>query len=171
MRFPCALNYHFFKFPSFVWQCPPTLQQHEFLGSHDGAASTFAAGLLVDLNLQTSIPDSYRPPPAPIPYDVVLGPPRSTDCDSDRGTIAGSNFESLAICEGLKVSDCKTQASSLPTSPRKFELPKSNEPNFSLSEEDDACPICLEGAALLESQEANILFILPFLTLFVCMGN
>ncbi|RVX09957.1 probable E3 ubiquitin-protein ligase RHB1A isoform X5 [Vitis vinifera] len=116
--------------------CPPTLQEHEFLTSHNGAASAFAAELLVDLNLQTSIPDTYRPPPAPIPYDVVLGHPRSTDCDPVGETINGS--------KGLRVSDCKTQASSLPTSPRKFELPISNEPNFLPLEEDDACPICLE---------------------------
>lgn len=131
--------------------------------SHNGAASAFAAELLVDLNLQTSIPDTYRPPPAPIPYDVVLGHPRSTDCDPVGETINGS--------KGLRVSDCKTQASSLPTSPRKFELPRSNEPNFLPLEEDDACPICLEGAALSESQDANILFILPFLTFFVCLWN
>lgn len=118
------------------YYCPPTLQEHEFLTSHNGAASAFAAELLVDLNLQTSIPDTYRPPPAPIPYDVVLGHPRSTDCDPVGETINGS--------KGLRVSDCKTQASSLPTSPRKFELPRSNEPNFLPLEEDDACPICLE---------------------------
>ncbi|KAJ9681342.1 hypothetical protein PVL29_020295 [Vitis rotundifolia] len=139
-----CIKLSFLKFPTFFWQCPPTLQEHEFLTSHDGAASAFAAELLVDLNLQTSIPDTYRPPPAPIPYDVVLGHPRSTDCDSVGETINASNFESLAICDGLRMSDCKTQASSLPTSPRKFELPRSNEPNFLPLEEDDGCPICLE---------------------------
>ncbi|CAH1451393.1 unnamed protein product [Lactuca virosa] len=39
--------------------------------SNSGAVSALSTGLLVDTNLETSsIPDTYRPPPAPIPYDV-----------------------------------------------------------------------------------------------------
>ncbi|KVH95397.1 Zinc finger, RING/FYVE/PHD-type [Cynara cardunculus var. scolymus] len=37
----------------------------------------FPTGLLVDTNLDTSIPDTYRYPPAPLPYDANVGNPQS----------------------------------------------------------------------------------------------
>ncbi|KAK9279838.1 hypothetical protein L1049_013520 [Liquidambar formosana] len=126
--------------------CPPALEEHDSLTSHDGATTALTAGFLFDLNLETSIPDTYRPPPAPLPYDVVLGHPQSIDSESLRETISGSSFETLATCEDPEESDFKTQSGSLPPSPKKFELPRSNETNISIMEEEDVCPICLEGA-------------------------
>ncbi|KAJ9709393.1 hypothetical protein PVL29_001053 [Vitis rotundifolia] len=52
-------------------------EEHELLSSHHGAVSTLSTGLLVDTNLGTSPLDTYRPPPAPIPYDVDLGHPQT----------------------------------------------------------------------------------------------
>ncbi|KAJ4837399.1 hypothetical protein Tsubulata_042693 [Turnera subulata] len=124
-------------------QCPPALEEHGSLTSNNGAASAFSAGLLVDLDLNTSTPDTYRPPPAPLPYDVVLGCPQSTDSESVRETISRSSFGTLATCEDLEESDCKTQDSSLVMSPKK-EISKSTEPLVSTTEEEDSCPICLE---------------------------
>lgn len=126
------------------YYCPPTLEEHGPLTSSNGVASTFSAGLLVDLDLNTSTPDTFRPPPAPLPYDVVLGCPQSTDSESVRGTISQSSFGTLATCEDLEESDCKTQANSLLMSPRKSEVSKLDEPVVSTTEEEDACPICLE---------------------------
>ncbi|WRX11239.1 hypothetical protein QQP08_003726, partial [Theobroma cacao] len=126
--------------------CPPALEENDSLTPHDGSASAMAAGLLVNLDLE--VPDTFRPPPAPLPYDVVLGCPQSTDSESFRETISGGSFETLPTCEDLEESDCKTQSSSLLLSPRKSEVSKLTEPKELLTEEEDACPICLEGTVL-----------------------
>ncbi|OMP00374.1 S-locus glycoprotein [Corchorus olitorius] len=101
-----------------------------------------AAGLLVNLNLE--VPDTFRAPPAPLPYDVVLGCPQSTDSESFRETTSGGSFETLPTCEDLEESECKTQSSSLLLSPRKSEVSKLTESKELTTEEEDACPICLE---------------------------
>jgi len=56
---------------------PRASEEHVPLSSDRGGAPVLSAGLLVDTNLDTSIPDTYRPPPAPMPYDVVLGRPQT----------------------------------------------------------------------------------------------
>ncbi|KAJ7962418.1 E3 ubiquitin-protein ligase [Quillaja saponaria] len=126
------------------YYCPPNLEEHESLTSNDGTTSALTAGFLVTLNLEASIPDTYRPPPAPLPYDVVLGCPPSTDSESGRKTVSGSSFETLVTCEDLAESDYKAPYNSSSVSPRKLELSKSNEPSLSATEEEDVCPICLE---------------------------
>ncbi|XP_022757400.1 probable E3 ubiquitin-protein ligase RHB1A isoform X2 [Durio zibethinus] len=125
-----------------AYQCPPALEENESLTPHDGSASAMAAGLLVSLDLE--VPDTFRPPPTPLPYDVVLGCPESTDSESFRETISGGSFETLPTCEDLEESDCKTLSSSLRLSPRKSEFSKLTESKESMTEEEDACPICLE---------------------------
>ncbi|KAL9396934.1 hypothetical protein Peur_011187 [Populus x canadensis] len=99
--------------------------------------------LLVELNLNTSTPDTFCPPPVPLPYDVVLGCPQSPDSESVREIISRSSFETLATSEDLEELDCKTHASSFLFSPRKSDVTKFHEPVASATEED-ACPICLE---------------------------
>nr|CAN68779.1 hypothetical protein VITISV_043379 [Vitis vinifera] len=59
------------------YYCPRAPEEQELLSSHHGAASTLFTGLLVDTNLGTSPSNTYRPPPAPIPYDVDLGHPQT----------------------------------------------------------------------------------------------
>ncbi|XP_031275836.1 probable E3 ubiquitin-protein ligase RHB1A isoform X1 [Pistacia vera] len=124
------------------YYCPPALEEQESLTSHSGGASAFTGGLLVDFHLEASTPDTFRPPPAPLPYDVVFGCPPSTDSESVRETISGGSFETLPTCEDLEELDCKTQVSSLLVSPRKSEVAKLNE--SIVAEEEDTCPICLE---------------------------
>ncbi|KAJ6328670.1 hypothetical protein OIU77_010370 [Salix suchowensis] len=126
------------------YYCPPALEGHGPLTSHNSAASAFTAGLLVELHLNTSTPDTFRPPPAPLPYDVVLGCPQSPDSESVQETISHSSFGTLATCEDLYELDCKTQPGSLLVSPRKSEVTKLHETVASATEEEDACPICLE---------------------------
>lgn len=129
-------------------QCSPALEEHGSLTSHGVAASALIGGFLVDLGLDASTPDTYRSPPAPLPYDLILGCSRSTDSDSAGETIISSSFGTLTTCEDLEKSDCKGQVNSLNVSPRKVEVPNLNEPNGSVTEEEDDCPICLEGAFL-----------------------
>ncbi|BFG22018.1 hypothetical protein CerSpe_082920 [Prunus speciosa] len=124
--------------------CPPVLEEQESLRSHDVAASALSAGLLVHWDLEASTPDTYRPPPPPLPYDMVFGCSKSTDSDSVRETISCSSFDTSATCGDLGESDCKVQENSLNTSPKKLELLKSNEPHVFAKEDEDVCPICLE---------------------------
>uniref|UniRef100_A0A6N2MUK5 RING-type E3 ubiquitin transferase n=1 Tax=Salix viminalis TaxID=40686 RepID=A0A6N2MUK5_SALVM len=136
------------------YYCPPALEGHGPLTSHNSAASAFTAGLLVELHLNTSTPDTFRPPPAPLPYDVVLGCPQSPDSESVQETISHSSFGTLATCEDLDELDCKTQPGSLLVSPRKSEVTKLHETVASTTEEEDACPICLEGRSIIKVMPA-----------------
>lgn len=128
------------------YYCPPILEEHESLTSHDSAPMVLTAGFLVDLNLDTSTPDTYQAPPAPIPYDVVLGRSQSTDSESLSDSINGSGCENLSTCVDVEESDCETVSDILLASPKKFkfELLKSGDLNVSAMEDEDVCPTCLE---------------------------
>lgn len=106
--------------------------------------SAFTTGLLVDIGLETSIPDTFCAP-APLPYDLLLGRPQCTDSESIKGRMSGSSFETLATCEDLGESDCKTLASSVILSPRKSDFSKHQGLKILVDEEEDCCPICFEG--------------------------
>ncbi|KAL4373930.1 hypothetical protein AHAS_Ahas05G0131000 [Arachis hypogaea] len=121
---------------------PRVSEEHVPLSSNHGAASVFAGGLLVDTNLDTSIPDTYTPPPAPAPFNVTLGPnptlpvAREICADKTNASAAGANHEASAKLEELKESaGLKVQTD--------LELRKLVEPII-LEEEEDVCPICLE---------------------------
>ncbi|XP_057756871.1 probable E3 ubiquitin-protein ligase RHB1A isoform X1 [Arachis stenosperma] len=128
------------------YYCPPTLEERELLTSNDASAATLTAGLLIGLNLDASTPDTFQPPPAPLPYDVVFGGSASTDSESGRETVSGSSFETLIAREDLEEAESKVKAqeNSEPISPKKAELLKSNQTQVLLTEEEDVCPICLE---------------------------
>ncbi|XP_057497534.1 probable E3 ubiquitin-protein ligase RHB1A [Actinidia eriantha] len=125
---------------------PPLSEEHESLRSYDSAAMVLTAGFLVDMNLDMSTPDTYRPPPAPIPYDVVLGRSHSTDSESLGETFNGSDFENLSTCVDGTEYDCTADNGILVSSPKKFEFEviKSNDLKVSVTEEEDVCPTCLE---------------------------
>ncbi|XP_042477270.1 probable E3 ubiquitin-protein ligase RHB1A [Macadamia integrifolia] len=146
------------------YYCPRTSEEREPLSSHHGAASTLSSGLLVHTNLETSTPDTYRAPPAPLPYDMDLGRPQTppvtqggsadksedalqtTDTEAVRETISGSGFETSDMCENLKESGCKIEKNSALASAKEseVELSKLNEPIVSAAEEEDVCPTCFE---------------------------
>ncbi|KAL0309255.1 UNVERIFIED_CONTAM: putative E3 ubiquitin-protein ligase RHB1A [Sesamum radiatum] len=124
---------------------PPSSHEHESLTSHNDVATMLTSGVLIDLNLNMSIPDTYRPPPAPMPYDVVLGRPQSTNVSSGEVTLTGGHSEKPCRVDP-KQANCRTQMGSFPDSPRKVDvdLLKSNPPTLSAADEEDACPTCLE---------------------------
>ena len=150
------------SFAAFFLQYPRTSEEHVPLSSLQGTASVFTGGLLVDTNLETSIPDTYRPPPAPLPFNVTSAqtPPvtqeissdktdaslQSTNSNSVQETIAADNHETSAKAEELKGSEDKvqTELELESTKDSEIELPKLSEPTI-LAEEEDVCPICLEG--------------------------
>lgn len=151
------------SFAAFPLQYPRALEEHIPL-SHQGAASAFSRGLLVDTNLDTSSPDTYRPPPAPIPFGVTLGTSQtphvaqgicsdktnasldSTNSDSVEETVADNNDGTLTKLEELKESEGKFQSDieNVSAKDSETELPKLAETN-NIAEEEDVCPICLEG--------------------------
>jgi len=147
----CCFRLWFISWELLIWtqkksclQCPPTFEERESLTSNDGTNASLNAGFLVGLNLEASVPDTFQPPPVPLPYDTVLGGSASTTySESGRETI--SSFEALIAREDVEESNCKAQTNSTPTSPRKEGLPKPNESKGLPMEEEDVCPICLEG--------------------------
>ena len=149
-------------------QYPRASDEHVPL-SHHGGASALSSGLLVDTNLDTSIPDTYRPPPTPMPYDVALGRPQTppvaqeicsnksdaavqtTNSNSVEEIVGGNTQETLTECEDLKESERKLQTNIDLDSAKdsEVELSKSVEAVFTAMEEEDGCPVCLEGNVLI----------------------
>lgn len=81
----------------------------------------------------------------PLPYDIVFGGSASPDSESCKETVSFSSFETSITHDDIEESDCKTQEKSASLSPRKVELSKSNGIQVFATEEEDGCPICLEG--------------------------
>ncbi|KAJ4956606.1 hypothetical protein NE237_013389 [Protea cynaroides] len=146
------------------YYCSQTSDEREPLSSHHGTASALSVGLLVDTNLETSTPDTYQAPPAPLPYDVDLGHPQTspvtlgssadksenvlqtTDTEAAGETISSSDFETSSACECLKESDFKIEKNSALASAKESEVEPSklSESIVSAVEEEDVCPTCLE---------------------------
>jgi len=170
---------------SFSLQYPRTSEEHVSLSSHQAPGSVLqSTGLLVDTNLDTSVPDAYRPPPAPIPFDAAVGRPqtpgrlREVRGDKNHGALqtttsasgqentALNTRETLAKCEDAKDLDCKVQINSEPGSAKELEIELSKlvEPLVSATEEEDEeeeedCPICLEGIMPLLNSFFNRMFV------------
>lgn len=142
------------------YYCPRTSEEREPLSANRATPSGVAGGLLVDTNLETSSPDTYTPPPAPIPYDVDIGRPRTphareshlSKSDTAAEVANSGSEEGMNNADtpdnrekDLKDIDGKTHSVLEMTPSDKFEddLKKPVEPNFTIIEEED-CPICLE---------------------------
>ncbi|XP_031394974.1 probable E3 ubiquitin-protein ligase RHB1A [Punica granatum] len=139
--------------------CSRTIEEQVPLPAHDGIPLILSSGLLVDTNLDTSIPDTYRSPPAPAPYDIVLGhpqnPPGADKVSGDKSdaaaktgateeTAAGEKTEDSSVkCDDLRLPDCKEQSDFDIENEKELESnpSKSLEPVIMSIEE---CPTCLE---------------------------
>ncbi|XP_062205429.1 probable E3 ubiquitin-protein ligase RHB1A isoform X2 [Phragmites australis] len=101
------------------------LEEHEPLSSAFDGSSPASGIIAVDTNLDTSTPDTYRAPPAPLPYDVVLAVPDNLDLvKSDVKGKVHDQQESFEVDESCKKGVLKDK----PDKP----------------DEEDVCPICLE---------------------------
>ncbi|KAJ0860981.1 putative transcription factor C2H2 family [Helianthus annuus] len=118
--------------------CPPALEEHESTTLRE---SSFSTRLLIDVNLDTSIPDTYRSPPTPIPFDVVLGIPQSTNMASDDQAYQKPTLVKVKIFD--HVAEGNTP---IVESPKKVEvgIQTSKSPDCSTMEEEDVCPTCFE---------------------------
>ncbi|GKB65697.1 probable E3 ubiquitin-protein ligase RHB1A [Tanacetum coccineum] len=122
-------------------QYPVVSEEQHPLSSHNGAASAFPVGLLVDTNLDTSIPDTYRLPPTPLPYDSNVGNPQGPEVVGEiKVSSSGENVGSEA-----KESDCKGKTS--------FELIAAEDVDAEIEEikksntafiAPEECPTCFE---------------------------
>ncbi|XP_071698073.1 probable E3 ubiquitin-protein ligase RHB1A [Rutidosis leptorrhynchoides] len=140
---------------------PIASEERQPLSSTSGAAST---GILVDTNLETSIPDTYRPPPAPIPYDVSGGPPRNllnnqeTSGIKQEPSVHTNNIVSVGeisvsnngetVTKEAKGCDCKeiTNIELVKTKETETDIEKSDElkkPSGPILPPEE-CPTCLE---------------------------
>ncbi|CAA2994141.1 probable E3 ubiquitin- ligase RHB1A [Olea europaea subsp. europaea] len=143
---------------------PRVSEEREPLSSHHETVSALSTGLLVDTNLDTSVPDTYRPPPAPIPYDTHVACPHTPSRDFDSSgnktepAVENTNAESAEETNSGSTLDTKVKNSDsgekgqlnieLTASDEvknEDDLEKSSEPLVSsLQDEEDVCPICLE---------------------------
>ncbi|XP_073130490.1 probable E3 ubiquitin-protein ligase RHB1A [Henckelia pumila] len=142
----------------------PVSEEHEPLSSHHATISALSTGLLVDTNLDTAVPDTYRPPPAPLPYETNVGYPPTPSIDQQSSgnknetalqstnTVGDNNSDSIldAKLKNLE-SDEKMETHIDLTASKEMEdnnsdeLKKSSEPFVPpLQEEEDVCPTCLE---------------------------
>lgn len=148
-----------------MWLQYPVSEEREPLSSHH---ATVSAGLLVDTNLDTSVPDTYRPPPAPIPYETYAGRPPTPSGNRDSSgnkTEVGLQTTNTELVEDTnsgrtletKVKNVETDekakihielaASKEVEDEKSDELKKSTEFMVpALQDEEDVCPTCLEGA-------------------------
>ncbi|XP_054825741.1 probable E3 ubiquitin-protein ligase RHB1A isoform X1 [Prosopis cineraria] len=143
---------------------PRASEERVPLSSNHGSASAFSRGLLVDTNLETSSPDTYRPPPVPVPYSSVTlvaaqTPPRvneisenktnaslqSTNPNSVQEIVTSDGHGNLTKLEEQKELEGRVQSELELDSAKdsEIELQKLEEPVI-LAEEEDVCPICLE---------------------------
>ncbi|TVU27665.1 hypothetical protein EJB05_19161 [Eragrostis curvula] len=99
-------------------------EEREPLSSAFNGLPPTSSIVAVDTNLDTSAPDTYRAPPAPLPYDVGLTAEENPDLKKpDIKSKTDEEQESLKVDE---YESCKKGASE-------------NKPD-----EEDVCPICLE---------------------------
>ncbi|XP_008438019.1 probable E3 ubiquitin-protein ligase RHB1A isoform X1 [Cucumis melo] len=135
-------NSHMNGTPTYYY-CPIAMEERMTSEINSGSSSMLLnAGH--DLNLDFSIPNTYRSPPTPLPYDVVLKYPQQKDPNSAKERICGCSLKTTSAVKSVGELDRKSQDSG---PPRKLEHSKSKGTSTTtpVTEEDqDVCPICLE---------------------------
>ncbi|KAL3635590.1 hypothetical protein CASFOL_020137 [Castilleja foliolosa] len=145
----------------------PVSEEREPLSSSNHAiVSPHPAGLLVDTNLDTSVPDTYRPPPAPIPYDTYAGhpltPSRNREAICDKAEVILQTTNTLSVgdvnsgctldtkvkdveCDEKSSLNIELAASEDVEDEESDDLKKSIQPMVPpLLDEEDVCPTCFE---------------------------
>ncbi|KAI3693390.1 hypothetical protein L6452_33225 [Arctium lappa] len=125
------------------YYCPPALEEHESSTTHD---SGFPTRLLIDVNLDTSIPDTFRSPPRPIPFDVVLGISQTTNTGPDGEAFGDLDYQKPTQVDLKELDREPERDTSFIESPKKVEVgfQESKCVGDSKMEEEDVCPTCFE---------------------------
>ncbi|XP_059276233.1 probable E3 ubiquitin-protein ligase RHB1A [Lycium ferocissimum] len=150
--------------PSF-YRYPTVPEEREPLSSHHVTAAAFSsAALLVDTNLDTSSPDTYRPPPMPMPYETYAGrprtPPGNPDGIKNEAAVQEINIETggaLNVADAAEAVDKdKEESEGNVQTDIQLDTIKEVEDELEKSEElkkpklpvslppQEECPICLE---------------------------
>lgn len=151
------------------------MEEHEPLSStNHGTLSVISSGLLVNTNPDTSPPNTYQAPPAPLPYDLGLTSSqalaRAVDsCGSKNDHIQLANSQTTGETnDTIKTSDCKNKTDCEQNSLWITE-DEVSKPIISPTEED-VCPICLEGSILSTYRDHLYHFMLPALEIYEMKG-
>lgn len=129
------------------YYCPPPLEQSETSSPHNGP---FPGRLHIDVNLDMSIPDTYRSPPTPIPFDVVLGIPQSTNNAPDDQSFCDLAYQKpipIPIPVNVKELDREAEGGTpFVESTKNVDVGFQISKGFDASkvEEEDVCPTCFE---------------------------
>lgn len=139
------------RVPAYYYYPPESEINEPLSTSH--ITSVTLPGVLVDTNLDTSSPDTYRAPPAPLPYDI--GVPLSQNVTSH--TVNSTSKTELLLSPAgetympsvdLKDKDCKGEVDCINGSPKVQEQEdddsKSKGAKTLPNDEEDVCPTCLE---------------------------
>ncbi|KAG8374990.1 hypothetical protein BUALT_Bualt10G0053000 [Buddleja alternifolia] len=142
----------------------PASEERTPLSAHHATVSALSTGFLVDTNLDTSVPDTYTPPPAPIPYETYVGrppmPSRNRESSENKTEVGlqTANLESIQDTNAGNIletkvknleSDEKAEINAELAAPKEVKDEKSDELKKSielpaLQDEEDVCPTCLE---------------------------
>lgn len=133
------------------YYCPTPLEQNE---SSTPQNSAFPTRVHIDVNLDMSIPDTYRSPPTPIPFDVVLGIPQSINTSPQEQAFGDVVYQKpipipilTQIAVNVKEFDREAEGdTSFVESAKKvdFGFQISKGVDGSKVEEEDVCPTCFE---------------------------
>ncbi|KAK4752200.1 hypothetical protein SAY87_020998 [Trapa incisa] len=157
----CSLKGHDVATPTAYNYSSTTSVEQVPLPTNHGTAIVLSPGFLADMNLDMSIPDTYRSPPPPAPYDLVLGDPQTAreveQATGDEGsaavkrgspccpkeTAAGNKIQDRSVkVDDLKCKDCTENFDFNIEKEKGMETDhlKSVDPLISPEE----CPTCLE---------------------------
>jgi len=168
-----------------ILQYPRATEERVPLSSaHNRTSSAISTGVVVvDTNLETSSPDAYIPPPLPTPFDVPIGIPQtpasgeeatcvdirevsvdSANTESAQETVDGITLGVPTTCSH-KETDSKIQTEIDLESTEEID-PKLSKAVFIPIEEEEDCPICLEGKSLFAfpTSQKHINIIVPYMT-------
>lgn len=160
----CAVPQEDFLTWRFV-QYPTVPEEREPLSSHHVTAAALSTALLVDTNLDTSSPDTYRPPPMPMPYETYVGRPRTPPGNQDgiknEAAVQETSTETgvaLNTADAVEAAEKDNKESEgIVQADVQFAASKEVEDELEESEElkksnilvflppQEECPICLEG--------------------------
>lgn len=137
--------------------CPQEPEENEPLSASHFTSTAVPGGLLVDTNLDTSSPDTYRAPPVPLPYNSGLTGSQTThgnieNCGNKTAHVQSTDLlssgEIASPGENLKGFDRKSKGDYVHEFPRleedEDEISKLKDAKSPVTEEEDVCPTCLE---------------------------
>ncbi|XP_042388670.1 probable E3 ubiquitin-protein ligase RHB1A isoform X1 [Zingiber officinale] len=132
--------------PYYYW--PQNLEEHEPLSATSHGALPAVPSRVLNDYLDTSTLDTYRAPPAPLPYDVGMESPPTPPGDvANHNNKANQTQIMISQTTGqnndhFETPDCKNKTNNEQNSPKSSEDEVSKP--LATPDEEDVCPICLE---------------------------